>query len=199
MSPNQLRRKRKSRPLRTRILIVCEGTKTEPNYFKAFPVDTDVYELDIQGYGNDPRTLVDRALDRMINAEQRGEPYNQSWCVFDRDTWPVNCFQGAISKATKNNIFVAYSNQAFELWYCLHFEYLHSAIDRSDYITHLERHLKKTYQKNAKDMYTILESHQMTAIKHARRLLQFHGCKTEVQRDPSTSVYKLVETLNAFI
>ena len=43
-------RKIKKRPLRERVLIVCEGEKTEPNYFKKFPIDENkFYQVKIKG------------------------------------------------------------------------------------------------------------------------------------------------------
>jgi hypothetical protein len=41
-------RKVETRNLRQRILIVCEGAKTEPNYFKSFRVNKTIYEIDIR-------------------------------------------------------------------------------------------------------------------------------------------------------
>jgi len=43
-------------------LIVCEGEKTEPNYFRKFPVDTKVIKLDIQGEGKNTKSLVEKAI-----------------------------------------------------------------------------------------------------------------------------------------
>jgi hypothetical protein len=199
MSPKRIRRQRKRRPLRDRILIVCEGEKTEPNYFRAFPVKTEIYELNIRGYGNDPRTLVDRAIECVRDAEQRNAPFNQAWCVFDRDDWPANRFEGAISRAVNWGIRVAYSIQSFELWYCLHFEFLQSAINRSQYIDKLHTCLKKQYQKNAPDMYNQLKDFQEIAIRNAQNLEKIHRCIPKGQRDPSTTVYLLVQELNKFI
>ena len=55
MAQNSFKRAPKNRPVRDRILIVCEGEKTEPNYFQVFRVKTNVVELDGKGFGNDPR------------------------------------------------------------------------------------------------------------------------------------------------
>jgi hypothetical protein len=37
-----------ARELRDRFLIVCEGEKTEPNYFKSFPLNADVIKVDVR-------------------------------------------------------------------------------------------------------------------------------------------------------
>jgi len=56
------RKPRRIRQLR-RILIVCEGEKTEPNYFKAFPANPVVYDgVDIKGIGNNTVFVVNEAV-----------------------------------------------------------------------------------------------------------------------------------------
>ena len=65
-------RKRKLR----RILIVCEGEKTEPNYFKSFPENPEVYDaLDVTGLGNNTVAVVKKAIELRDAAEKKKEPY----------------------------------------------------------------------------------------------------------------------------
>lgn len=109
-------RKVNTRELRQRFLIVCEGEKTEPNYFRSFRVPRNVIEIDIQGVGKNPSKLVNKAKQL-----QEQEEYDQVWCVFDRDSWAPEDFNNAIQNAIKLGFNVAYSNEAFELWYVLHF------------------------------------------------------------------------------
>jgi RloB-like protein len=52
-------RKVNTREIRQRFLIVCEGEKTEPNYFKRFRVPKLV--IDIEGLGKNPSNLVQSA------------------------------------------------------------------------------------------------------------------------------------------
>ncbi len=54
-----------NRKVKTRrwFLIVCEGEKTEPNYFRSFPVDTKVIKLDIKGEGKNTKSLVEKAIE----------------------------------------------------------------------------------------------------------------------------------------
>ena len=42
-------------------LIVCEGEKTEPNYFRSFPVNKNLIRLDIKGEGKNTKSLVEKA------------------------------------------------------------------------------------------------------------------------------------------
>lgn len=134
-----------------RFLIVCEGEKTEPNYFRRFRVPKLV--VDVQGLGYNTIRLVREAVTQCETAQKNREPYDQVWCVFDRDSFPAAHFNTAIEIARQNNIQVAYSNEAFELWYLLHFIYLNTGITRQDYIERLENHLGHPYLKNSTGVY----------------------------------------------
>lgn len=81
-SRGYLPRKVNTREVRQRFLIVCEGEKTEPNYFRSFRVPKNVAEIDVQGLGENPSKLVQSAKEL-----QNQEDYDQVWCVFDRDSW----------------------------------------------------------------------------------------------------------------
>jgi hypothetical protein len=137
-------RKVDTREVRQRFLIVCEGEKTEPNYFRSFRVPKNVAEIDVQGLGENPSKLVQSAKEL-----KEQEDYDQVWCVFDRDSWTVEDFNNAIKNANAQGFKVAYSNEAFELWYVLHFEFLNTGIPRSDYRQKLTSLLGREYQKNS--------------------------------------------------
>lgn len=189
-------RRQPGKTLRQRFLIVCEGEKTEPNYFQSFSAPKEVVALEVHGLGLDPLHLVQEALDRQKKAVKSGLPYDQVWCVFDRDDWPVTLFNNALSHARRSGISVAYSNEAFELWYLLHFNYYDTACSRSEYQDRLTTQLGKTYRKNAPDMYDRLRDRQTSALRNAERLLsQYEPCHP-ANDNPSTTVHLLVQELN---
>lgn len=198
------KRKRLSRVVATRepkqsFLIVCEGAKTEPNYFKGFKLG-DVCEVNIQGVGENPSKLIDSA--EKFNQKRKQEieeEYDQVWCVFDRDDWPPNDFNNAIHKAKSKGFKVAYSNEAFELWYVLHFEFLDTGIPRQDYCSKLTNHLNRKYEKNDENIYIELLNKQHTALRHAKTLLNQYEPVHPSKDNPSTTVHLLVEALNQFI
>jgi RloB-like protein len=179
-----------------RFLIVCEGTKTECNYFEAFRVPKNVVEVVVKGVGENPSKLVDSA--KRINDDDDDE-YDQIWCVFDRDDWSISDFNHAISAAEKQGFRVAYSNEAFELWYVLHFEFLNSGISRNDYIQKLRLLLGKEYRKNTVDMYDLLLDKQSIAIRNATKLLNQYSPHVPSKDNPSTTVHLLVQELNKFM
>ena len=174
--------------VRQRFLIVCEGKKTEPQYFKRFRVPGLIVE--VEGIGMNTLTLVYEA----IKFRKCGE-YDQVWCVFDKDDFPIENFENAIQRAVDNDIYVAYSNQAFELWYVLHFEYLNSAIDRKAYMKKLNDYLGFEYKKNDPNIYKYLQCKTDTAIRNAKRLIQNYHPSRPGKDDPSTTVYQLVISL----
>ena len=183
-------------------LIVCEGEKTEPNYFRSFPVDTKVIKLDIKGEGKNTKSLVEKAMELKSNAEY--DEKDRFGCVFDRDKNPKNPndsqnFNSAITLARNNGIDVAYSNDAFELWYLLHFHFYNTGISRQDYQNMLTKLLGHEYKKNSETIYEELKDKQQDAIKHAKRLLQEYEPPNPETDNPSTTVHLLVEELNSFI
>ena len=189
------RRRVNTRPLRTTFLIVCEGRKTEPNYFRRFRVKADVIELKVVGLGDNTRHLVEQTCELMDEAS-----YSQVWCVFDRDSFPAEQFNRALELARQRGIEVAYSNEAFELWYLLHFHYHDVATSRSNYGRLLADRLGDPYRKNSLDMYDRLLKHQPDAIRNAQRLLDFYGPRHNPERDnPSTTVHLLVQELNRYV
>src|SRR4028119_527810 len=194
-SPGYSPRQVGTRELKERFLIVCEGSKTEPNYFRSFRVPRDVVE--VHGLGEDPSTLVRSATD-LKNKD--GDDYDQIWCVFDRDSWTLENFNNAISSATSQGFKVAYSNESFELWYILHFEYLNTGIPRKDYIHKLSLLLVgQKYQKNSETIYDELLARQPIAIRNAENLLKEYNPPVAANDNPSTTVHLLVQELNRFI
>ncbi|OIK10068.1 RloB family protein [Bacillus sp. MUM 13] len=188
---------------RDTFLIVCEGERTEPNYFKKFPLKKDVIEVDVVGEGKNTHTLVQEAIRLQREAEKEGTPYNQVWVVFDRDSFPVVNFQKAIELCDSNGIKFAVTNEAFELWYLLHYNYYDAAMSRTQYIDKLTELMQRKYEKKQQDIYELLKDKQERAIKFAKKLQKHHydmkGYHDFCNSNPITTVYELVEELNNYI
>lgn len=185
------------------LLIVCEG-QTEELYFKSFPVAT--LTIKAIGLGQSKLTLVESA-----QKIQETENYDEVWCVFDLDIKrdEENCipdFDNAINKAKELGFEVAYSNDAFELWFYLHYQYTELENHRTFYYEQLSKFWNINYEKSGKkwkfcsENYERLQNdpkaNQKNAIKRAEKLflerqdLQYH------KQNPVTLVYKLVNVLN---
>jgi hypothetical protein len=124
-----LRRRKPFREPKPRILIVCEGTRTEPEYFTDLRNrERSLVELVIEA-GGTPKTLVERAvaLKKESKRQAKKDPnlgYEHVWCVFDVDEHPY--VAEAQQQARDNKIDVAISNPCFELWALLHFQDQHA-------------------------------------------------------------------------
>ena len=199
-----LRRQTKTRETRKRFLIVCEGERTEVNYFKAFTVPKKI-EVMVKGEGKNSLSLVEKAI-QIIDNLKKDDSFDQIWCVFDKDNCSKEQFNQAERLAKQKNIKIAYSNEAFEIWFILHFQYLDIATSRSEYLTILTKQMQKygllnekeQYEKNREDMYEKLKPYQTTAITNAAKLIQDRdeAKKHPFDANPSTTVQDLVQELN---
>jgi len=193
---NILTRPQKTRKPR-RILIVCEGTKTEPNYFREFKVtNPEVFDaIDVQGTGYNTVSLITEAIKIKNEAIQRREPYIETWCVFDKDDFTIGAFERAINMAEQNKIKCAYSIEAFEIWYLLHFYFYDTAFSRLQYKDKLSELMEKPYLKNDPGMYALLSKRQSRAIQNAKKLYDKQCLLPLKDRNPITTVFQLVERL----
>lgn len=181
------------RDVRQRFLIFCEGAKTEPAYFDSFRVRGVV--VDTEPGSSDPLRLVNEAYDKQ---QRNPRDYDQVWCVFDRDDTPADRFNRALEVARQHAIHVAYSNQAFELWFLLHFQECGGALSRQEYIQRLNRHLERPYRKNDPRLHTLLEVRLEEALDRAARLMARYDPCCPADDDPSTTVHELVRELLRF-
>lgn len=186
------RRRVNEREIRQRFLIVCEGTETEPNYFRAFRVPKNVIDVDIRGLGCDPKRII-QETERIQREED--DDFDQIWCVFDRDSFPPERFNAAVGMARQKEYYIAYSNEAFELWYLLHYDYIDTGLSRTQYQEMLDQRLGIKYKKNHNSMYELLEDRMQKAIGHAKKLLEQYDPPNPERDNPSTTVHLLVEIL----
>lgn len=187
-----------------RILIVAEGKKTEPKYFEHFSVKNNnsfVYDVECEGTGKNTVGVVERAIELR---DAQTTPYDSVWAVFDKDDFSDNNFNSAIAKANANGINVAWSNEAFELWYLYHFQNRVTAMSRDDYKAAISKSVNSTgkwrgktpykYKKNDERNFEIMIKYgdMEQAIRNAQ---QQHMSFTDARyatHNPCTTVYKLV-------
>lgn len=198
-------RKEKGRQRQVRFLIVCEGTKTEPNYFKALVQGSmsDVREVNVQGVGMGTVALIKETKAIKHDLEKKNNmQFDRVWVVFDKDDFQD--FNQAITMAKELEYGSAWSNEAFELWYCLHFIFLSTGISRSEYIKQIEKALKLktgdnsfTYTKGNRDNYHLLQQYgdENMAKRHAARLRRLFIGTNYASHNPCTMVDKLVDEL----
>lgn len=196
-------------------LIVTEGTQTEPNYFKGIKNiieknlggNVDIIncpQIDVNGQGCSTMSLITET-DRIVN--KAPIIYQNVWLVFDKDDFED--FDIAIAEAHKKGYKVAWSNQSFEYWLYLHFNYSDSALHRSNWVQKLDEIFKNynlgegTYQKNYENLFDLVNIYDgmETAIKNAKRRMAGYNPETSTAStyDPGTTVYQLVEELKQYM
>lgn len=113
---SDLSRRQGVREIKQSFLIVCEGEKTEPDYFKAFRMTAATVKA--VGQAMNTMTLVSKAISIREADQKRKKVYDQCWVVFDKDDFPAKDFNQAIQFAEKNGFRVAYSNQLLSIGSC---------------------------------------------------------------------------------
>ncbi len=188
-----------------RFLIVCEGTKTEPNYFNALIQNniSTIREVMISGEAKATVALIDKTIEIKNELERRNAmTFDRVWVVFDKDDFTD--FNDAIKKARKLGFKSAWTNEAFELWYYLHFEYLDTGIGRSAYIKKLEEFFRDKmtdenfrYQKGNPNIYKLLQTYgrEDLAKRFAKKLRKSYKGYDYATHKPCTMVDILVEEL----
>lgn len=202
-------------PKANSFLIVTEGERTEPLYFRGIQEKiqekiggrVDVVEtpiIEVQGKGCSTGKLIE-LTDRIVKDAKI--IYQNVWVVFDKDDFED--FDSAIQDGIRKGYSVAWSNQSFEYWLYLHFEYSDSALYRGAWNDKLNEIFKKyslgngKYQKNYKEIYELVNTFDgvKNAIKNAkRRMADFkkENCLPS-EYDPGTTVHELVEKLIKYL
>ena len=191
-------------------LIVTEGIKTEPKYFKAIRDEInrefkDRISLDIEGIGDSTVNLFYRAKG-IVEKSRNG--YKHVWIVYDTDDFPPEHINQTVelckSESKQETEYHAiWSNQCIELWFLLHFAYYQSDIHRSEYWPKLTEYLMQmhagAYKKNRDDMYEFLKPNIDQAIRNAKKLAKVNTGKTPALSAPGTMVYEIIEKLKPYL
>lgn len=187
------------------ILIVGEG-QTEKLYFESFPVLTlSVVAVDLKGQSK--LKLIESTTAIIENSNLR---YDEVWCVFDMDfkqgEKEFSDFDNAITKGRSIGYKMAYSNDSFELWFYLHFNYTEQKHLRTFYYKALGEQWNLNYEKDGKaynfckGIYSKLEddenASQEKAIERAEKLYNKQSNLPFHEQNPVSLVYQLVNYLN---
>ena len=187
-----------------RILIVGEGVNTEPSYFDKFRVPG--VKVVAKGLGEGTRKLVNDVEGVREDEERKqGVPFDEIWVAFDKDSFKD--FEQAIREANDKGYQVAYSNQAIEYWFILHFkDHQGSAMPRTEYAKALNELLKPygiSYDPDAKEiteeLFDVLLKNIQAAFDRACRIYANkcgRGCPTE---ESVTTIFQLVHAITGII
>lgn len=100
---------------------------------------------------------------------------------------------------------MAYSNDSFELWFLLHYQFIESQLTRVHYYQKLSELWSCNYEQEGKkqvfckQIFHRLEADSRAdiyrAIRNARKLFEKQSDLLPADQNPSTKVYELVEEL----
>ena len=190
----ELRRRSPFRRANKIVLIVCEGTKTEPEYFGDFRRHERVMGVTLKcvGMGEDPLRVVLEAEklrgNRLAQARRGADiAFDEVWAVFDVDHHDPERLREAMREATQLEISTAISNPCFELWFVLHFHDLFAYVTRQDLVNRL-RAVWPEYDKVLP--YRLLHGRCGNACARAMGL-----DRAREGDNPSTGIWKLVRSL----
>lgn len=205
----QLERKRARRASYDRILIVSEGSKTEPNYFSEIRQAYRLHTANVAVHpskGTAPIQVVKYAKllfesgDKHKNIQARA--FEQVYAVFDCDDHVsyfdaltmAESFDGKLKNDNKQ--FVRFraitSVPSFELWLLLHYEDIQAPIPRDEVIRRLKTHIPD-YEKGATRAFSITQKHLSVATQRAQALAAKFNARTVPE--PFTAIVELVELL----
>jgi len=206
----QLERKQACRASYDRILIVTEGSKTEPNYFREIRADHRLHTANIAvqpcKWGTAPLQIVQYAKDLFENGDRhkkiQSRAFEQVYAVFDRDDHD-SYFEALTQAASLDNKlrndlkqpvrFKAIASvPSFELWLLLHYEDIQAPIHRDEVMRRLKQYLPD-YQKGASNAFATTKGLLGTATQRARTLATRYDANDGF--DPYTAIADLVTRL----
>ena len=209
----QARKREQLTPKVNSFLIVSEGEKTEPCYFEGIAktisesfgdgISVEKPIIDTRGEGKCTVSLVNAAVSI---AKKAHIMYEHQWVVFDKDDFLD--FDEAIELAEKSGFKVAWSNQSFEFWLYLHFNYCDSALHRDDWVKKLNELFvsggisPEGYKKNDPRIFEIVSSYGSleSAVSFATGIRKKHSKKLPPSKqDPCTTVDQLIRELKPFL
>ncbi|MCP5383668.1 MAG: RloB domain-containing protein [Sphingomonadaceae bacterium] len=191
-------REAKLRAEQVRILLVSEGSKTEPNYLvEFFRLDggSRIEPFATRDHNTSPTTLLNQAKAIL----QDDEDFDLAFIVGDRDEF--DDFAQAVDAAprlkTTPKLKYIYSDPCFELWFLLHFEFWDAPIDRHAIRDELKRHIPN-YQKRdqaiAREIYEKTDIAMQNSVKlRAKMECSDSTCPTTLVDILISDVRKLIQ------
>lgn len=201
------RRDRDRRPARgsphrapkKRILVVCDGKVTEPQYLEGFKrwVRNPLVEVKTEPHRGGPRRVMEQAIKLRAAAEKlaRAEAddnarYDEVWCACDVDDFPD--VEQARQRAQAEGIGFALSNPCVELWLLLHFRESPGPQASKDLARMMGGHIPG-YSKQVD--FTHYQGGYADAVRRAQRLARAADEVGEGAPNPSTGFFALTEAI----
>lgn len=207
----EYKRKKATLSERARVLIVCEGEKTEPYYFNSLIHNLSLSPAQVKVYGecgSAPKSVVQFGTKKLESDSE----FDQIYFVFDKDSH--DSYDSALNSVTglqkrrkyrNKSISSITSNPCFEIWFLMHFEPFSQPITGGggkspceNVIKILERKTNfKNYQKGNQDSFNLLSSRLGIAKLNSEQVLKqsITAGTPKHYGNPTTLVHKLVSAL----
>lgn len=199
-----LARRKSSRAPYDRVLIVCEGSKTEPNYLRelidCLKLSSANVEVDGDS-GSSPVSVVQHAKRRYREERDKGDAFDRVYCVFDKDTHTTyNEAMDACAGFRPSGIVQAIpSVPCFEYWLLLHFTYTTRPFNPVGgksvcdcVIGELQNYIHG-YSKGDRGIFKRVMGHTDQAIAFSKRAVK--AAEKAGTDNPTTRMHELVEYL----
>lgn len=206
----QLERKQGRRAGYDRILIVSEGSKTEPLYCSeiraAYRLHTANVEVRPSELGTAPIQVVQYAHDLFVSGDKhkgiQPRVFEQVYAVFDRDEHDsyfdalklAESLDGKLRNDAKQAVkFKAIASvPSFELWLLLHYEDIQAPLHRDEVLRRLKQYIPG-YDKGAGGAFATTRERLGTATQRAERLTARFTAYNDPE--PYTAIVELVTLL----
>lgn len=207
----ELRRRVAQRQPAERLLIVCEGAKTEPLYLSQIRQQLRLPSANLQvqpaAYGTEPLRVVEYA-GRLYTEGQRAlgiqaRRFDRVVVVFDRDEH--HTYHAALQRVAALNgrlrndervkvpFEAVVSVPCFELWLLLHFEDVFAPLHRDEALARLRAHVAG-YAKGQGSHWVATRERLDVATERAKALVAA-GHTAEDGAQPYTNMHELVHRL----
>ncbi len=191
---------RQERSYGRRILIACEGTRTEPGYLEDIRISRRIPTVQVilaPHTGSDPLSVVTAAQSERarLRSDRRWTIGDEAWAVFDGDEHrhgDPERWRRSLQLAERERISLAVSNPCIELWYLLHIRDYSAPSSREQVCRVLAKELQG-YEKSER-LYDRLKDRTIAATERARRLCSHNlAVGDDPYRNPMTEVWRLVD------
>lgn len=193
-----------------RILIVTEGSKTEPLYLEEIRAAHQLHSANVEvqpgQLGTAPIQVVRYAQKLFADGDLykgiRPRTFDQVYAVFDRDEHDSYFDALGLAQSLDGKLrnddgqpvgFKAFASvPCFELWLLLHYEDIHAPIHRDAVMDRLKQHIRG-YDKGSGGTFAATRDHLEAATRRAQALAARFNSYTVPE--PFTALHELVSLL----
>lgn len=189
------------RERKARFLLFCEGEVTEREYFEYLrrTLRDPVLQIEISKDRGDPLGLVRAAADKKARSDRAARRdgdinlrFEEVWCIVDVDTHVH--LPEAVELAATTGISMAISTPCFEIWPLLHLHDQRAYLSSTQAVAALGRCMPG-YDKHLD--CAALDGMYEIARSRAQRLDKMHAKNGTTDRNPSSDVWHLVDSMLA--